>query len=200
MSLALLQQEIGPDCKRCTLSEFRTRVVFGEGPEDAKIMVVGEAPGADEDASGRPFVGASGRLLTTWLTDLGIPREKVYIANIAKCRPLDNRDPEPEEVATCSPFLRRQIQIIQPKLLLAVGKVSSQFMAKQTKSTTMKWMREQEFWYEDGPLRIPLGVTYHPSYELQSRGKRAQVRALVMADLTRALRRVAPQEVPPVEG
>lgn len=190
MSLDILRTKIGTHCTRCTLQEYRTQVVFGNGPEDAKIMVVGEAPGADEDASGRPFVGASGRRLDLWLDLLKIPRSKIYISNICKCRPLGNRKPEAEEVAACSPFLREEIALIKPRLLLALGATSARFLTRQSESATLKWMRTQEFWYADGDIKIPVGLTYHPSYEIQY-DRNGSIRAMVLEDLTRALRRVA---------
>lgn len=200
MSLPLLNTEIGKHCTRCTLQQFRTQVVFGEGPEDAKIMIVGEAPGADEDVQGRPFVGASGRRLNLWLEKLGIPREKVYISNICKCRPLNNRKPEPNEVATCSSFLRREIALIRPRLIMALGATSGKFLASAASAATLKWMRTQEFFYQDGELQVPLGVTYHPSYELQY-DRDGSIRQMVMEDFERALRRAAPEQPPaPVPG
>jgi len=198
MSLTLLRAEIGTHCTRCTLQEFRSQVVFGAGPEDARIMLVGEAPGAQEDASGTPFVGASGKRLNEWLQRLGIPREKVFISNICKCRPLSNRKPSSNEVATCSPFLQRQIAIIQPRLLLALGGTAANFMSGMNDS--LKSLRAKELWYTQEGIRIPLGVTYHPSYVLQYDPTGA-VQAMVLEDLTRAIRRVslgiAPNADPP---
>lgn len=197
MSLAIIRDVLGTQCTRCPLHQHRTQVVFGDGPEDAKILIVGEAPGADEDASGKPFVGASGRRLNLWLGILGIPREKVYISNVCKCRPWDhvkNRKPFPDEIAACSPFLEQEIAAIKPRLLLALGGTPAVFLSGQNKS--LKDLRPKELWYERAGLRIPLGVTYHPSYEIQY-DRDGSIRKMVIEDLTRAIRRTAepsPQE------
>ncbi len=123
--LEALRAQVAP-CTRCALHESRTQTVFGVGAANARLMVVGEAPGADEDAQGEPFVGRAGRLLNAMLAAIGLAREQVYIANILKCRPPRNRDPRPEEVAACSGYLRRQIELVSPVLILAVGRVAAQ--------------------------------------------------------------------------
>jgi DNA polymerase len=114
------------DCPKCKLSQTRTHLVFGEGKPDAEILFVGEAPGANEDLQGRPFVGAAGKLLTELLAGIGIRREDVYIANILKCRPPDNRNPLPDEIETCMPYLWRQIELIRPRVICSLGNFSTQ--------------------------------------------------------------------------
>ena len=110
------------DCRRCDLAERRQRIVFGEGDPDAALMFVGEGPGAEEDRTGRPFVGQAGKLLDAMIEAMGLRREEVFIANVVKCRPPGNRDPKPQEAAACAPFLDRQIELIRPKVLVALGK------------------------------------------------------------------------------
>ncbi len=151
-------------CKACELHNSRTNTVFGVGDRNADWMIVGEAPGADEDRKGEPFVGRAGKLLTAMIQALGYRREQVYIANILKCRPPGNRDPRPEEVLNCQHYLRRQIELIQPKVILAVGRIAAQNLLKTDKP--MKAMRGQCFHYEN--TGIPLMVTYHPAYLLRS--------------------------------
>ncbi len=122
-SLAELYEEIAA-CQRCDLAKGRTHTVPGEGPEDAEIMFIGEAPGFHEDRQGRPFVGAAGRFLEELLASIGLRREDVYICNVIKCRPPGNRDPLPDEIEACKPFLDRQIELIQPKLIVTLGRYS----------------------------------------------------------------------------
>ena len=120
--LQTLRAHIGPDCTRCKLHTLgRTQVVYGVGNPQARLMFVGEAPGADEDIQGEPFVGRAGQLLTKIIESIGLKREDVYIANVIKCRPPGNRNPEPDEVSTCQPFLFRQIDLIQPRVIVALG-------------------------------------------------------------------------------
>ncbi len=126
-----LKAEIGPDCTRCKLHTLgRKQVVFGVGSPTADLMFVGEAPGADEDAQGEPFVGKAGQLLTKIIEAIGLRREDVYIANVIKCRPPGNRNPEPDEVAECEPFLFRQIDAVRPKVIVALGKFAAQCLLK----------------------------------------------------------------------
>lgn len=150
------------DCQRCRLSGSRTNLVFGVGNERAKLMCIGEAPGHDEDKQGEPFVGAAGQLLNKILAAIGFKREEVYIANIVKCRPPRNRDPEPEEVSECLPFLMKQIEMIQPELILALGRVAAQSLLGTDESLgTLR----------NGPHRIkgiPVVVTYHPAALLRN--------------------------------
>jgi len=151
-------------CRACDLHETRTQVVFGVGKRDADLLVIGEAPGADEDRKGEPFVGRAGQLLNAMLFAMGLRREQVFIANILKCRPPGNRDPRPEEVAHCEHFLMRQVELVQPKVILAVGRVSAQNLLRSPDTVGRLRSRVHAF----GDRRIPLVVTYHPAYLLRS--------------------------------
>ncbi len=151
-------------CTACSLEKTRTQVVFGVGNRHADILFVGEAPGAQEDKQGEPFVGRAGQLLNSMLAAIQLKREDIYIANILKCRPPNNRDPQPEEVALCTPFLTRQIQLIQPKIIVALGRIAAHFLLNT--DTPLGKMRGQTYTYTD--LAIPLIVTYHPAYLLRS--------------------------------
>ena len=158
-------------CRKCRLCETRTNTVFGVGPRGAPLMVVGEGPGADEDAQGEPFVGRAGQLLNAILRGMRWPRETVYIANILKCRPPNNRDPSPEESACCTPFLQRQIELIQPLMILAVGRVAAQNLLGS--EAPIGKLRGVVHHY--GPRQTPLIATYHPSYLLRSPGEKRRV-------------------------
>jgi uracil-DNA glycosylase len=161
--LALLKEEIGPACDRCKLHKLgRTQVVFGVGNPDADLMFVGEAPGADEDEQGEPFVGRAGQLLTKIIEAIGLRREDVYIANVIKCRPPGNRNPEPDEVERCEPFLFRQIDAIKPKVIVALGKFAAQLLLKTTDPITR--LRGRVYKYRGASL-IP---TFHPAYLLRN--------------------------------
>jgi len=151
-------------CKLCDLHKTRTNIVFGVGNENAKIMFIGEAPGANEDLKGEPFVGRAGMLLNSMLRSIGLERTDVYIANILKCRPPNNRDPLPQEVKLCTPYLQMQIALIQPKILIAVGRIAAQFLLNTMES--MSKLRGNTYQY--GEQKIPLIVTYHPAYLLRS--------------------------------
>ena len=151
-------------CQACTLCEQRTNTVFGVGNENADWLVIGEAPGRDEDLQGEPFVGRAGKLLDQMLLALGLKREQVYIANVVKCRPPQNRDPRPDEMASCADFLRRQIELIQPKIILLVGRVAAQSLLNTTDNVGR--MRGIQHTYAD--TQIPMVVTYHPAYLLRS--------------------------------
>ena len=151
-------------CSRCGLHQQRTQAVFGVGDQRARWLVVGEAPGADEDRQGEPFVGRAGKLLTNMLLAIGLKREEVYIANIVKCRPPGNREPTPEEAAACAPFLARQIDLIRPRIILAVGRIAAQNLLKTDR--TVGALRGRRFGY--GDTGIPVVVTYHPAYLLRS--------------------------------
>jgi DNA polymerase len=155
-------------CTKCMLHRTRTRVVFGVGDRHARWMVIGEAPGADEDRQGEPFVGRAGQLLNEMLRAAGAPREHVYIANILKCRPPENRDPKPEETASCEEYLQRQITLVQPGLLLAVGRIAAQNLLREDTPIGRLRGRVHRF----GPAGIPLVVTYHPAYLLRSPGQK----------------------------
>jgi uracil-DNA glycosylase len=153
--------EVG-DCTRCKLHKKRRTIVFGEGNPEAQLMLIGEAPGADEDLQGRPFVGRAGQLLMKMIEAIGFQRSDVYIANVLKCRPPENRNPEADEIAECSPFLFKQISIIQPKLIIALGTFSAQLLLN-TKST-ISALRSRVY-------EMPYGrvvATYHPSFLLRS--------------------------------
>jgi len=151
-------------CTACPLHATRTQTVFGTGSRTASLMVIGEAPGADEDRQGEPFVGRAGRLLNAMLFALGYAREDVYIANILKCRPPQNRDPKPAESETCTPFLDRQIELLQPKALLAVGRISAQWLLAT--DTPIGKLRGRVHSYSRS--QTPVVVTYHPAYLLRS--------------------------------
>ncbi|MFQ3573618.1 MAG: uracil-DNA glycosylase [Thermodesulfovibrionales bacterium] len=159
------------DCQRCKLCSSRTNIVFGEGNEHSEIMFIGEGPGADEDKQGRPFVGKAGQLLTSLIQKLGLSREDVYIANIVKCRPPNNRDPEPDEISACYPYLKQQIAVIKPKVIMALGKVSTHTLLNieepLNKFSIMK-ARGNFSNYIDGLISIPVMPTYHPSYLLRN--------------------------------
>jgi len=152
------------ECTACELHASRTQTVFGTGDQHADWLVIGEAPGADEDAQGEPFVGRAGQLLNAMLLACGFKREQVYIANILKCRPPDNRDPRPEEVLSCEPYLMRQIALIQPKLILAVGRIAAQNLLQS--DTPIGKLRGTVHHFRD--TGIPLVATYHPAYLLRS--------------------------------
>jgi uracil-DNA glycosylase len=151
-------------CTACALHCSRTQTVFGVGDREAQWLIVGEAPGADEDRQGEPFVGRAGQLLNGMLEALDLQRGQVYIANILKCRPPNNRDPLPEEVACCEPYLRRQVFLLQPRIILAVGRVAAQNLLRT--SAPLARLRGRVHHYPD--TTIPLIVTYHPAYLLRS--------------------------------
>lgn len=160
-------------CIACALCKTRTHVVFGVGNKQAEILLIGEAPGANEDLQGEPFVGRGGMLLNAMLKAIGLKREDVYIANILKCRPPGNRDPLPEEVELCTPFLRQQIALINPKVIVAVGRIAAHFLLNTTEA--MGRLRGRAYQYGDSS--IPLFVLYHPAYLLRSPGEKAKVYA-----------------------
>jgi DNA polymerase len=151
-------------CTLCGLHETRTQTVFGVGRRDAQLFVIGEAPGADEDRQGEPFVGRAGQLLNAMLRAIGLPRSEVYIANILKCRPPGNRDPQPEEASCCTPYLTQQIALAQPRVLLAVGRIAAQWLLQT--DTPIGRLRGRVTTY--GERNTPLVVTYHPAYLLRS--------------------------------
>jgi DNA polymerase len=152
------------DCTRCALHRGRTQTVFGVGSESARWMIVGEAPGGEEDRQGEPFVGPAGQLLNEMLRAVGVGRDEVYIANILKCRPPDNRDPKPDEVAACADYLAAQLRLVSPRLILAVGRIAAQNLLAQ--EVPVGRLRGRAHAY--GPAGIPLVVTYHPAYLLRS--------------------------------
>jgi uracil-DNA glycosylase family 4 len=151
-------------CKKCSLHSTRTQGVFGVGNRRADWLIIGEAPGAEEDRQGEPFVGRAGQLLNAMLRAIGLPRETVFIANVLKSRPPGNRDPKPEEVAACLPYLMRQIALLQPKLMLAVGRIAAQNLL----ATDLSLGRLRGQVHTFGELNTPLIVTYHPAYLLRT--------------------------------
>ena len=169
-TLSQLKHEIGPACQRCKLHGLgRTQVVFGVGNADADLMFVGEAPGADEDLQGEPFVGRAGQLLTKIIEAIGLRRDQVYIANVIKCRPPGNRNPEPDEVDSCEPFLFRQIDAIKPKVIIALGKFAAQSLLKTGDPITR--LRGRVFNYRGASL-IP---TFHPAFLLRNPSAKREV-------------------------
>lgn len=181
MDLAELA-EVAADCMRCPLSGGRTNVVFGTGNPNADLMFVGEGPGAEEDKQGVPFVGRSGQLLTEMLRqEIGFDRDDVYIANVVKCRPPDNRDPLPEEIAACRPYLERQVELVAPRVLVTLGNFATKMLLDTTEGITR--IRGHRYAWGDGVVLVP---TYHPAALLRGGGERiAECRAdLVRARLT----------------
>lgn len=172
-ALRIIKDEIGPDCTRCKLGkQGRKQVVFGVGDPRAELMFVGEGPGADEDAQGEPFVGRAGQLLNNMIKAMGIRREDVYIANVVKCRPPGNRTPERDECETCSPFLMRQIAVVKPKVVVALGAVSAKNLLAMNAS--MSELRGRFYDFMPAGTRADaswqgtkLAVTYHPAFLLR---------------------------------
>jgi len=151
-------------CTRCALHTSRTQTVFGVGNVDADLLVIGEAPGADEDRQGEPFVGRAGLLLNEMLGAISLPRADVYIANILKCRPPSNRDPKPEEAEACTPYLERQIALLEPKVILAVGRIAAQWLLQSDQPIG----RLRGTVHSYGTASTPLVASYHPAYLLRS--------------------------------
>jgi uracil-DNA glycosylase family 4 len=180
-TLEQLRTAIG-DCQRCKLWPGRTHLVFGVGNPKAKLMFIGEGPGRDEDLQGEPFVGRAGQLLTDIITKgMGLRREDVYIANVVKCRPPENRNPEPDEVASCEPFLKKQIDLIRPEIIIALGKFAVQTLL-QTKAPITK-LRGHWHSYHG----IKLMPTFHPAYLLRNPGDKK----LVWADIKKVINEMA---------
>jgi DNA polymerase len=166
-------------CTKCRLCETRTNTVFGEGDPDAQIFFIGEGPGENEDLSGRPFVGRAGELLNKWIAAMGLRREQVFIANIVKCRPPGNRVPAPDEVATCTPYLQRQLEIIRPRVIMTLGLPSAKYMLQLNLS--MGKMRGN--WYDWRGIKLM--PTYHPAYVL--RQYTVETRSAVWSDLRKVM-------------
>jgi len=160
-ALKELRKEIG-DCQRCKLSKGRKNIVFGEGNIDAEIMFIGEGPGREEDLQARPFVGDAGQLLTKLIEKMGFRREEVYIGNIVKCRPPMNRDPEDDEINMCITFIKRQVEIISPKVIVSLGRISAQTLTGL--KIPISKLRGRFFEYNS----IPLMPTFHPAYLLRN--------------------------------
>jgi uracil-DNA glycosylase len=159
-ALAAIRDLIG-DCQRCRLAKGRNKIVFADGDANAQLMFVGEGPGADEDAQGLPFVGRAGQLLNNMIVAMGLTREQVYIANIVKCRPPQNRKPEPDEANTCSPFLERQIEVVRPRVLVALGATAATYLLGMRGSIGSMRGRIHDY------RGIQTVVTYHPAYLLR---------------------------------
>jgi DNA polymerase len=167
-TLKRVREDIG-DCTRCNLCKGRTTIVFGDGSPRAELMFVGEGPGHDEDVQGLPFVGRAGKLLNQMIEAMGLERSQVYIGNVVKCRPPGNRTPEKEEIATCAPFLDRQIAVIRPKVIVCLGNVASQALLGTNKSISQ--FRGQWFDYRGSKLL----ATYHPAFLLRNPSAKADV-------------------------
>ncbi len=168
LSLSELREHIG-DCTRCRLSAGRRHVVFGSGSPQADLMFIGEAPGVDEDIQGLPFVGRAGQLLTKIINAIEMDREQVYIGNIIKCRPPENRNPQPDEIETCVPFLHRQIEIIQPKIIVALGTFAAQTLLNTKLPITSLRGRFMKY---RGTMLMP---TFHPAFLLRNQSKKREV-------------------------
>ncbi len=166
------------ECQACTLHSTRSNTVFGVGEREADLMIIGEAPGAEEDRKGEPFVGRAGQLLNAMLHAIGLSRKQVFIANILKCRPPGNRDPRSDEVLKCEPYLMRQVALVKPRVILAAGRVAAQNLLKSTEAVGR--MRGRDFNYNG----IPVVVSYHPAYLLRSPEQKAKS----WQDLQRAVR------------
>lgn len=167
-TLLKIREDIG-DCTRCKLHKGRNKIVFGDGSAKAQLVFIGEGPGADEDAQGLPFVGRAGKLLTQMIEAMGLQRKDVYICNVVKCRPPENRTPEPDEVATCSPFLLRQIDLINPKVLVCLGAVAAKTLLETNRGITQ--YRGQ--WLEWRGRKLI--ATYHPAYLLRNPNAKGEV-------------------------
>jgi uracil-DNA glycosylase len=181
LSLEVIRAEIG-DCTRCKLHPTRKNIVFGVGNPHANLMFIGEAPGYDEDQQGEPFVGKAGQLLTKMIIAMGLAREDVYIANILKCRPPQNRNPEPDEIEQCEPFLRKQIDAIAPRILVALGKFAAQTLLRSNASISS--LRGHWHSYQG----IQLMPTFHPAFLLRSPDKKREAWSdlqLVMGEMRR---------------
>ena len=186
-ALRLLRTEVTP-CTRCKLHQDRRHVVFGEGNPRARVMFIGEAPGAVEDQTGRPFVGPAGQLLDRILAGaMGLQRSDVFIANINKCRPPGNREPAPDEVAACLPYLRQQIAIVQPEVIVCLGRVAAQNLLGRTESASA--LRGQQLDYHG----VPVVVTWHPAYLLRDPSHKRET----WDDIKRVNRMLGLPEVPP---
>jgi uracil-DNA glycosylase len=168
-TLERIRTDIGPNCTRCKLHKGRTKIVFGVGNPKADLVFVGEGPGRDEDAQGEPFVGRAGKLLTQMIEAMGLRREDVYICNVVKCRPPENRLPEKDEIETCSPYLMRQLAVIQPKVICTLGSCSSQTLL-QTNQGISRFRGE---WFDFRGSKLI--ATYHPAYLLRNPAAKSEV-------------------------
>jgi DNA polymerase len=183
-SLPELREVLG-DCRRCKLCDGRTNIVFGTGNPQAELMFVGEAPGANEDEQGIPFIGQAGNLLTNIITNgMGLARDDVYIANIIKCRPPGNRDPEPDEIVACEPFLHRQIGIIRPRVIVTLGKFATQALLRER--TPISKLRGSWLDYQG----VPVMPTFHPAYLLHN----PSAKGIVWSDIQLVMERLGLQK------
>jgi uracil-DNA glycosylase len=179
--LRIIFDDIGPNCQRCKLAkQGRKQIVFGTGDPNAELMFIGEGPGADEDEQGLPFVGRAGQLLNNMISAMGLKREQVYIANIVKCRPPGNRTPERDECDTCSPFLMRQIRVVRPKVIVALGATAAKNLLGMSDSMASLRGRFYDFSPPgalgdgDEPFECKLAVTYHPAFLLRDPRQKAE--------------------------
>ena len=168
-SLERIREDIGPNCTRCKLHKGRTKIVFGVGNPKAELVFVGEGPGRDEDAQGEPFVGRAGKLLTQMIEAMSLRREDVYIANVVKCRPPENRLPEKDEIITCSPYLMRQLAVISPKVICCLGSCSAQTLLQTTQGIS----RFRGEWFDFRGSKLI--ATYHPAYLLRNPAAKGEV-------------------------
>ena len=178
-TLLKIREDIG-DCTRCKLHKGRNKIVFGDGSANAELVFIGEGPGADEDKQGLPFVGRAGKLLTQMIEAMGLERKDVYICNVVKCRPPENRAPEPDEVATCSPYLLRQIDVLHPKVIVCLGAVAAKTLLETTRGIS-QFRGQWQAW-----RGYKLMATYHPAYLLRNPSAKSEVwkdLQLVMAEL-----------------
>lgn len=179
--LTQIREDLG-DCQRCKLAGGRTQIVYGVGNPEADLVFVGEGPGADEDRQGEPFVGAAGQLLTRMIAAMGFDRQDVYICNVVKCRPPNNRAPEPDEVAACEPFLQRQLAAVKPRVIVALGKSAAAALLKTNAAISSYRGRFHSY------QGVPLMPTYHPAYLLRTPSAKREVwedLRKVMAELDR---------------
>jgi DNA polymerase len=181
--LAALEEKEVRTCPKCRLCQTRTQTVFGEGEPDTKIFFIGEGPGENEDLTGRPFVGRAGQLLDKMIAAMGLARNQVYIANIVKCRPPGNRVPAPDEVATCTPYLERQLEIIRPQVIVTLGRPAASYMLGNPKLTMGSVRGRWHAW-----RGIRLMPTFHPSYVLRTYTE--ETRKAVWGDLKQVMKAV----------
>jgi DNA polymerase len=194
--LAALNEGSVKDCRKCALCETRTQTVFGSGSPAARVVFVGEAPGAEEDRQGVPFVGRAGQLLTRMIDAMGLDRERVFICNVRKCRPPDNRTPAADEVAACSPYLLEQISIIEPEVIVALGSPAVKTLLCTTESISRLRGKFHDFYPSGTPMVgpvIPLMPTFHPAYLLRSPGEKGKA----WSDLQMVMKRLG---LPPRTG
>ena len=169
-NLSIIEKNV-EDCKKCSLHKIRDNIVFGDGDSSADLMIIGEAPGREEDKAGKPFIGRAGKLLNSFLSSINLDRESIFITNTVKCRPPENRNPSEAEIQSCSGFLDRQIDIIKPKVLVLLGKIAANRLLNQDKPISE--LRLKKFFIEK--YNIPIIVFYHPAYILRSPSQKTKV-------------------------